>query len=206
MESSMIDFSPVRNKEKKYIELWRDNSISVADLRQATNESINFMLDLIADLDDADVVFDPIDPDADDPNAIEGEEKIGWSIAHLIVHVTASSEEGAANSSLLARGVPEVKDRPRYETPWREIHTKAECVQRLEESRRMRLAYLETWPDKPHYTNYRVPKSERSLEINGNMNAPACFMSGLSHEMGHYEQFKEVKRQALEAKKLRVNV
>jgi hypothetical protein len=202
----MIDFSPVRNKEKKYIELWRENGITRDDLRQATHESIDFLLNLIADLDDADLVFDPIDPDADDPNAVEGEEKIGWSIAHLIAHVTASSEEGAANSSLLARGVPEVKDRPRYETPWREIISKAQAVQRLEESRRMRLAYLETWPDNPHYSNYRIPKSERSRELNGDMNAPACFMSGLSHEIGHYEQFKEVKRQALEAKKLRAAV
>jgi hypothetical protein len=202
----MIDFLPVRNKEKKYIDLWRDNAITRDDLRKATNESIDFLLELIADLDDADVIFEPVDPDADDPEAIEGEEKIGWSIAHLIAHVTASSEEGAANSSLLARGVPEVKDRPRYETPWRDIQTKAQCVQRLEESRRMRLAYLETWPDKPHYTNYRIPKSERSREINGDMNAPACFMSGLSHEMVHYEQFKEVKRQAVEAKTVRAEV
>ena len=202
----MIDFSPVRNKEKKYIDLWRENSISRDDLRQATNESIDFLQNLIADLDDAELVFDPIDPDADDPNAVEGEEKIGWSIAHLIAHVTASSEEGAANSSLLARGVPEVKDRPRYETPWRDIISKAQAVQRLEESRRMRLAYLETWPDSAHYSNYRVPKSERSHELNGDMNAPACFMSGLSHEIGHYEQFKEVKRQAIEAKKQRATV
>src|SRR5688572_18315012 len=129
----MIDFSPVRNKEKKYIELWRENGITRDDLWQATHESIDFLLNLIADLDDADLVFDPIDPDADDPNAVEGEEKIGWSIAHLIAHVTASSEEGAANSSLLARGVPEVKDRPRYETPWRDIISKAQAVQRLEE-------------------------------------------------------------------------
>jgi hypothetical protein len=206
MEFTMIDFSPVRNKEKKYIDLWRDNSITVDDLRQAANESIDFLLELIADLDDADIIFDPIDPDADDPEAIEGEEKIGWSIAHLIAHVTSSSEEGAAFSSLLARGVENVEHRPRYETPWRNIVSKAQAVQRLEESRRIRLAYLDTWPDAPHYENYRVPKSERFKEYFGDLNAPANFMSGLAHELVHYEQFQEVKRQALVAKKLRATV
>lgn len=200
----MIDFSPVWNKEKKQIDLWRDNKITVADLRQATHESIDFLLELIADLDDADVTFDPVDPEANDPEAKEGEENIGWSIAHLIAHVTATSEEGAAFSSLLARGVENVEARPRYETPWRDIKTKAQCIQRLEESRRIRLAYLDTWPDAPHYENYRVIQSERYRERVGNVNAPASFMSGLAHEMVHYEQFKDVKRQALEAKKTAV--
>jgi hypothetical protein len=206
MEFPMIDFSPVRNKEKKYIELWRDNQISIQDLRDYSDESIDFLLEIISDLEDADVTFDPVDLDANDPEAIEGEEKIGWSIAHLIAHVTASSEEGAAFASLLARGVQNVEHRPRYETPWRDITTKAACVQRLEESRRMRLAYLDTFPDEPHYENYRVPKTERFQEYYGDLNAPATFLSGLAHEVGHYEQFKEVKRQALEAKKQKAGV
>jgi DinB superfamily len=200
----MIDFSPVRDGEKKLIDLCRDDNITIADLREATNESIDFLLDLISDLDDDDMVFDPSDTDANDPYAVEGEENIGWTLGHLIAHVTASSEEGAAFSSLLARSVPEVKDRPRYETAWKEMTTQAHCVQRLEESRRMRLAYLDTFPDEPDYENLRVGLSERAQEYFGDLNAPASFLAGLGHEVGHHDQIKEVKHQALEAKKANV--
>lgn len=196
----MIDFSPVWNKEKKYIDLWRDEKLTIEDLRTATNESIDHLLQIIDGLEDADVTFDPEDPDAHDAAAVEGEESIGWNLAHLIAHVTASSEEGASFSSQLARGVEDVSHRPRYETPWREITTQAQCVQRLEESRRMRLAFLDTWPDEPHYDNLRVSPSERFQDYFGDLNAPACFLMGLGHELGHYEQIEEVKRQALAAK------
>ncbi len=193
----MFDFSPVTNKEKKLIDLWRDQEITIEQLATATHESIDFMLELIANLSDADVIFDPVDPDAHDPEAVEGEEHIGWSIAHLIAHVTATSEEGAAFSSLLARGVENVKDRPRYETPWRDFTTRAQCVQRLEESRRIRLAYLDTWPDEPFYENLRVVPSVRFQDYFGDINAPVAFLMGLHHEVGHYAQLEEVKRQAL---------
>ena len=196
----MIDFSPVRNKEKKYIDLWRDNNLTVDDLRALTNESIDYLLSLIADLDDADIVFEPVDENANDPYAVAGEEHIGWTIGHLIAHVTASSEEGAAFSSLLARGVPDVEHRPRAETPWREMDSKAKTVQRLEESRRIRLSYLDTWPDAPYYENYRILSSDRAREALGSVNAPAAFLMGLSHETGHYDQIIETKKQALAAK------
>lgn len=196
----MIDFSPVSNGEKKYIDLWREQAITIDNLRDMTNESIDYLLSLLEDVEDADVIFEPTDPDAHDPHAVEGEETIGWTLGHLIAHVTASSEEGAAFSSLLARGVEDVKNRPRYETPWREIDTKAKAIQRLEESRRMRLAYLDTWPDQPHYENYRVAKTERFAEYFGALNAPASFLMGIAHEVGHYDQIKEAKRQALAAR------
>ena len=196
----MLDFSPIRNREKKYIEFCEDENITVDVLRDLSNKSIDFLLDLIADLEDEDIIFDPEDPDANDPYAAEGEENIGWHIGHLVAHVTASSEEGAAFSSLLARGVEGVEHRPRYETPWRDMDTKEKCIQRLEESRRIRLAYLDTWPDEPHLETYRAGLSERFLEILGKMNAPAAFLFGLSHEYAHYEQLKEVKAQALAAR------
>lgn len=196
----MLDFTPWFDKEKKLIDLWRDNNLTLDDFRAFTNESTDYLLNLIADLDDADVTFDPEDLGAQDDAAVEGEENIGWSIAHLLAHVTASSEEGAALSSLLARGVEGVSERPRYETPWRDIQTKDHCVQRLEESRRMRLAYLDAWPDTPNFEMLRVAPSERFQEYFGDLNAPACVLMGLSHEVGHYEQIEEVKRQALAAK------
>lgn len=188
----MIDFSPIRDGQLKFGEFAGEYSID--DLRAVTNESIDFLLSIVADLTDEQVVFDPVDPHANDPYAVEGEERIGWSIAHLIAHVTASSEEGAAFSSLLARGV-EASERPRYETPWKDITTKAQCIQRLEESRRIRLAYLDTWPDTPFLDVYRVV-SDGFREKFGQMNAPAAFLFGLSHEVGHYDQIKEVARQS----------
>lgn len=196
----MIDFTPMRSGEVKAIEF--ASKYSREDLKKLSDESIDFMLDIISDLDDADVTFDPVDENANDPYAVEGEENIGWSIAHLIVHVTASSEEGAAFSSLLARGIA-AEERPRWETPWRDIKTKAQLVQRLEESRRIRHAYVDTWPDNPHMDVYRKV-SERFFEKFGNANAPAAFLFGLSHEVGHYDQIKEVKQQALKAKETRV--
>jgi hypothetical protein len=194
----LIDFSPVRNGEMKYLQFAAQ--FNVKQLRDATNASIDFMLTLIADLTDADVTFDPIDPEANDPHARPGEEHIGWSLAHLIAHVTASSEEWATYASILARGISyPAEPRVRYETHWRDITTKAQCVQRLEESRRIRLGYLATFPDKP-FLDVKRDLSPRFIERNGEMNAPACFLYGMSHEAGHYEQMKEVRRQALAAR------
>lgn len=194
----MIDFSPMRDGETSYLEYAKQENITAADLKQYSDESIDFLLSLTDGLNDADIVFNPEDPEAHDPFAVEGEESIGWTFGHLIAHVTASSEEGAALSSLLARGIA-ASERPRYETPWREIATVAQARQRLEESRRMRNAYLETWPDVPFLDVYRAI-SERFVARFGNMNAPAAFLFGLSHEVGHYDQIKDVRRQALAAR------
>ena len=194
----MIDFSPMRDGEVSYMDYAARENIGPAELRALSDESVDHLLSLLADLTDADIVFDPDDPDADDPFAVEGEETIGWNFGHLIAHVTASSEEGAALSSLLARGIP-ASERPRYETPWRDIETVAQVRQRLEESRRMRNAYLETWPDAP-LLNIVRDVSERFTARFGEMNAPAAFLFGLSHEAGHYDQIEEVRRQALAAR------
>ena len=192
-----IDFSAVRQGEMKLVDL--ANQYTVDDLRTVAHTSVDTLLDMIKGLDDAGVTFDPEDPEANDPYAVEGEEEIGWSVAHLVAHVTASSEEGAAFSSLLARGIP-AKERPRYETPWREVTTKAHCVQRLEESRRIRLAYLDTWPDEPFLDVHR-DVSERFSERFGPMNAPTAFLFGLMHEVGHYNQIRDVIQQVLGSKK-----
>lgn len=196
----IIDFAPVKSGEQKILEY--SAQFTVEDLRSVTNASINYLLDLIAGLSDADVTFDPADPEANDPHAVAGEEHIGWSLAHLVAHVTATCEEWAAYSSVLARGIVyPAEPRLRYETPWRDVKTYAQCVQRLEESRRIRLGYLDTWPDTPNLHIYRE-LSPRFIERVGEINAPAAFLFGLQHEVGHYEQFREVKQQALAAKTL----
>lgn len=199
-----IDYLLVDKREVTLLEL--ASRYSVDDLRAATNASIDTIRGIIADLNDSDVIFDPIDPDANDPYAAPGEETIGWNIAHLVAHVTASSEEWAAYSSILARGISyPAEPRLRYETPWRAILTKAQCLQRLEESRRIRLAYLDAWPDDPYLHVYRQ-LSERFIERHGPMNAPAAFLFGLKHEVNHHDQFREVARQAKAAQEFGTGV
>ena len=189
-----FDFTPVENHEMTLLQF--SEHFSVDDLRAATNESIDALLKIVRGLDDAQVVFLPYDPEADDPHAKPGEETIGWSIAHLVVHVTASSEEWATYSSFLARGIPyPAEPRLRYETEWKSVTSTAQCVQRLEESRRIRLGYLAAWPDVPDL-NTKRELSPRFIERNGQFNAAACFLFGLKHEMAHYAQFREVARQA----------
>jgi hypothetical protein len=193
----LIDFAPIERGELKMLEYSRQFTLD--DLKAATHASIDTILEIIQDMSDEQMTFLPYDPDANDPYAVPGEEHIGWSLAHLVVHVTASSEESAAFSSILARGIPYPKEpRLRYETNWHTVTTKAQAIQRLEESRRIRLAYLDTWPDEPHLDVYRE-LSERAFEKVGYMNAPATFLSGLKHEWGHFAQFREVARQAREA-------
>jgi hypothetical protein len=189
-----IDFTAVDAREKKLADLAK--CVTRDDLYIASNESIDRLLALIEALSDADITFVPSDAGADDPYAIQGEEHIGWSLAHLVAHVTASSEEGAAFSSILARGYP-LSERPRYETPWKEITTRDQCIQRLEESRRIRNGYLATWPDVPHLDVYRAGMSGRFEEYTGKLNAIGCFLLGLRHEIGHFPQFEEVMGQAL---------
>jgi hypothetical protein len=196
-ETVLIDFTPVRNGNLKLDAFAQQ--FSLEDLRAATNASIDLILDIIKDADDAQIVYIPDDPLADDPHAIPEERHLGWSLAHLIVHVTASAEENAAVSSILARGIPYPRDpRLRYETHWRTVTTKAQALQRLEETRRIRLAYLDTWPDVPHLDVLREV-SDAYRERSGEQNAKAAFLGGLRHESNHYDQFREVARQARDA-------
>lgn len=185
----MLDFTPVRNKEKTIGELaaglTRDN------LHDLTNEMIDRMLDLIADCVDADVTFVPVDPDAHDPSAAdEADTELAWTLGHVIVHTTASSEESAALAAELARGV-EFHGRSRSEVPWQTVTTIEQCRQRLEESRRMRLVSLEMWPDDAYLDNTYVPYPSI-----GPINAVGRFIFGLSHDTAHLEQITKIAHQA----------
>jgi len=188
----MLDLTPVRNKEMSFAALVTD--LTVADLRDFTNEVIDRELEMIADCTDADVVFVPQDPDAHDPYAAdEADEDLAWTLGHLIAHVTASSEESAALAAEMARGV--VRDgRSRSEVPWETVTTIEQCRHRLEESRRIRLASLEMWPDEPHLDNVKM--SERVGEINPLVR----FVFGLSHDQGHLAQIENVIAQAKAAR------
>jgi len=184
----MLDFDLVRQGKQTLADLARE--LSRDDLHKLTDEIIDTVLAIIEDASAADVVFVPEDPAANDAFGAAEEASMPWTLGHVIVHATASSEEAAALSSLLARGI-EVEGRSRYETDWRTVRKVAQVRQRLEESRHMRHAFLDTWPSEAHlevvYTGFASF---------GPMNAIARFLFGLLHEDGHLEQLREIMRQA----------
>jgi hypothetical protein len=188
----LLDFTLVKNRTITFSDMARD--LTATDLRNLSNEMIDTMLSIIADATDEDVVFVPQDPNADDPFGIPEERDLVWTLGHVAVHTTASSEESAALALTLARGLtPE--GRSRYEVPWRTVQTIDQVRHRFEESRRMRLAMLDAWPDEPHLeVVYSV--SPRF----GPYNATARFLMGLYHDDDHLGQLREIMRQVREAR------
>jgi len=185
----MIDFTPVYNGEQKLADL--ATTVTLDDLKAATNAQIDEMVALSRDLSDAQVVFIAADPEA--------EGGIGWNVAHLIAHVTASSEENAAVSSILARGINyPFEPRLRAEVDWQTLTTTQSCLQRLEESRRIRLAYLNAWPDQPHLDTYRALPEMFAARV-GPMNAVGSCLLGLLHEAGQFAQLRDIISQAQQA-------
>ena len=170
--------------------------LTKTDLRNLTNEMIDTMLSIVADATDEDVVFVPQDPEADDPFGIPEEKNLVWTLGHVAVHTTASSEESAALTLTLARGLTP-DGRSRYEVPWRSVHTIDQVRHRFEESRRMRLAMLEAWPDEPHL-EVTYATSPRF----GAYNAISRFIMGLYHDDDHLGQLREIMRQARESRSI----
>lgn len=191
----MLNFEAVRRKQITIGDLCA--GLTVADLCTLTNEMIDKMQALIADCCDADVIFQPVDPQADDPYAATSAEiNIAWTLGHVIVHTTASAEESAFLAAEMARGVPN-HGRSRYETPWESVTTIAQCRRRLEESRRMRLASLQIWPDQPHLDLTYTPWPGA-----GEINCVARFVLGLRHDDDHLGQIAEIVRQAHEVRNI----
>ena len=184
----MLDFTPIRDETITMPELVAD--LIPDDLRRLTNEMVDTILDLISDAVDADDVFEPEDPGAYDKYAKdEAEVHMTWTLGHVIVHTTASSEEAAAVAAELARGV-RFHGRSRSEVPWQSVRTIKQCRQRLEESRRMRLASLDMWPDEPYLENtYKYFGLEH-------INAVTRFVFGLKHADDHLGQISDIMRQA----------
>lgn len=165
------------------------------DLARLTNEMIDHMLVSIANCADADVTFVPEDPNADDTFADDADAvALAWTLGHVIVHTTASSEESAFLAAELARGVKLDARRSRYEEPWETVRTIAQCRERLEESRRMRLSMLDAWPDVPHWDN--------AYELRPGMifNCVSRFVLGLKHDDSHAAQIENIVRQAANAR------
>jgi len=185
----MLNFQEVRDEEitlaKLVVNLTRGN------LRDLTNEMVNTILDLIAMCVNEDVIFEPVDQAAHDPFAKTPEEvQLAWNLGHVIVHITASAEEAATIAAELARGV-EYHGRSRYEVPWGEMRTIEGCRQRLEESRRIRLASLDMWPEEPH-----LELMYEAWPDGPRVNAVERFVFGLLHDDSHLGQIREIVRQA----------
>ena len=191
----MLNFLAVRNKEISLAQFLADLTLTRDDLRDLTNEMIDNMLELISTCEDADVTFEPDDPKKHDPYAAKAEDAdLAWNLGHVIVHTTASSEESAALAAEMARGVAN-HGRSRSELPWEQIKTIAACRQRLEESRRMRLASLDMWPDQPYLENTYEPYAGR-----GAYNAITRFVGGLSHDDSHLAQIERLAQEARAAR------
>ncbi len=192
----MLNFGPVRRGELTTKELVEREGLTKADLATLTNEMIDRMLELIADCDDSDVTFVPSDPEANDTFAANPEDlALAWTLGHVIVHTTASAEEAAFLAAELARGVP-WHGRSRYEVPWQTVTTIAQCRQRLEESRRMRLALLEVFPDAPRLENLYQPRPGVVHHC------LSRFVGGLMHDDAHLEQIAKIVAQARGARVL----
>lgn len=185
----LIDFSPYRRREVTLQEL--ANGLGRTDLAWLTREMCALQLSLIEDARDEDVVFVPDDPEANDTFAAQAEDVgLSWTLGHVIVHATASSEESAALALVLARGLP-VLGRSRYEVPWEQARTVDFLRHRIDESMRMRLSMLDAWPDEPHLDNFYAPAEGRPP-----MNAVGRFLGGLSHDDSHLEQIRKIMDQA----------
>jgi hypothetical protein len=187
----MLDFQLVREKKITLQDLVK--GLTRDDLRRELNEMYDEIQRRISNATDADVAFQPVDPNAHDMFAKEGEAGLAWTLGHVIVHLTASMEESASLSQELARGV-EFHGRSRWEVPFREVKTIAFCRARIEESRRMCLAALDMWPDAPHMENTYVPAPGLLPHT-----PVSRFASGLKHASDHLEQISEILRQAKEA-------
>lgn len=187
----LLDIPSDRKNSEAQVDYTREDLIAL------TNSHIDGLRDLIKDLPDSYVTFAPLDPDAHDPYADDpGDNELAWTLGHVVLHIIASSEEGAARGSTLARGV-DLPGRSRYEVPWQSVTTIVELLRLLEDNRRMRLALLDTWPDPPHLDNFY--SDERYIRRLGHVNAVGMTLGGLRHEAGHFPQIEEIIRQAREA-------
>jgi len=201
----IIDYRPLAQDDVKFADIADAQGVTFRDLRAEVVRLYDEVAEILNDLEDRDITFVPYDPEANDPYAeTEAEKHIGWTLGHLVAHVTATNEETAVFSSLLARGIPQ-SGRIRTETPWEEIDTVVKARARLEESRRIVLAYLRAIPDEPDLTTLRAINNEKAAAYFGPLNAIAQMISGLAHHAGHLDQFRDVRAQAIAARAQTVN-
>jgi hypothetical protein len=198
MEATVLDYTPIFDGSMKYTAFAGD--ITPDELRAEIHVLYDAVRDVLSRCTDEQVRYIPYDADAYDQYAEPGHEHDGWSIGHLVAHITATQEEAAGISSILARGI-EVGGRQRYEVAWEELDTVEKALARLEESRRIVLAYLDAWPDTPDYNTLRQFNSEKARAYFGDLNARGNLIMGMAHHAEHLPQFKKVLAQAAEAER-----
>ena len=165
--------------------------VTTEDLRRLTNTVFDSARRLLRRCTDFDVTFVPLDPLADDPYAeAEHEMNVGWTLSHIIAHVTATAEESAALAAELARGVA-YHGRSRNELPWESMKTVGQCKERIDECRRLCLASLGMWPAQPDLTNTYIPWEDAAP-----MGATARYLLGLRHGEAHLVQMRDAVAQA----------
>ncbi len=178
-----IDFAAVRAGTKTLAE--QTKGFTLADLQAATKELFDGLQAAVAGATNQAIVFVPHDAEA-----TSGDEK-GWTVAHVVAHLTATLEEICAIAAQLTRNV-ELDDqlRLRYETPWESIQTVEQVKARLAESRCICLAFLDAWPDEPNLqaTITRIPAF-------GPLNAVALCALGIFHGLLHQQQIVEALNQ-----------
>ncbi|CAN5510474.1 DinB family protein [soil metagenome] len=174
-----LDFAAVTSKQRSIPE--QTAGITKSDITSLTKQLFD-QLDLLSSgLTDEQVVFVALDPAENNAP--------GWNLAHILLHITASLEEGMALGSTLARGA-EVTGRSRFEPDWETITTASQVSSRLSESRRMAFAFLETWPDASHLNN------TYEHGFFGPMTAISHSFVGLYHGKAMLAQVEEIVRQA----------
>ncbi len=176
-----IDLGAVQAGQVSYADLMRN--VRHADLYEMTDELFDVVELLLAGLTDAAVLFVPHDPAASDQS------EQGWTLSHVIAHLTATLEEAATIATLLARNV-QVEERLRSETPWQKLSTFQKVQARLQESRRTCRAFLDAWPDKPHLDVTRT-----LIPLFGPMDAIGFYAFGIAHGQEHLDQLRETVRQ-----------
>jgi len=176
-----IDLGAVFAGQVRYADLMRD--IQYADLYGMTDELFDAIKSILGSATDAAVLFVPRDPDASDQS------EQGWTLSHIVVHLTATLEEAAAAAAMLARGV-QFEGRLRYETPWQNLSTLQMVQARLQESRRMCRAFLDAWPDEP-YLNVTITR----IPVIGPINAVGSYGLGIAHGQRHLDQLQDAVHQ-----------
>jgi hypothetical protein len=161
----LLDFTSVRTRTVTMNDFAA--SLSLEQLRLLTETSVERMLALLDGATDADVVFVP--EANDDAAADPSDRRLAWTLGHNVVHATASADEYA----------------------WESITTIGQCRQRLEESRRIRVASLKMWPDEPHLENGYI-----AWGTSGWVNAKGIFVWGLAHDADHEGQMRKILEQA----------
>ena len=177
-----LDRTAIFSGQQSYADALRD--VRYSDLYIYTEEIYNEIAAIIANANDAAVTFVPRDP------AAEGGDEQGWTLGHVIAHLTATSEEAASAAAMMARGV-NLEQRLRYEVPWETITSAEQVRERVQESHRMSRALLGAWPDAPH-----LEVELTFIPQLGPMNAIGRYVLGLFHAQSHLEQLREIMRQA----------